>query len=106
MSIDNLGEKIRRERQARGFTQEQLAEQADISVNFMSLIENGRNMSVDTLVKIASALGVTADYLLYDDLPHRDDSIAAQINLNLNSLSEEELLFFLNMIKQYKSLGK
>ncbi len=106
MKIGNIGERIRRERQARGITQEQLAEQADISVNFMSLIENGRNMSVDTLLKLANALGVTADCLLYEDLGKTDDAIATQINSNLATLSEEEKLFFLNMIKQYKTLEK
>lgn len=102
--MKNLGNRIKAERQSRGITQEKLAEKADISLNFMSLIENGRNMSVDTLVKIAQALGVSVDYLLSDSIPLETNSIIEQITLNLSDLSDDEKLFFLNMIKQYKSI--
>lgn len=103
--LEKLGAKIKRERQSRGITQEKLAEMVDISLNFMSLIENGRNMSVETLVKIAQALGVSVDYLLNDTINLQSDSISEQINLNLSDLTEDEKLFFLNIIKQYKALG-
>lgn len=106
MGIENLGSRIRAERLARGITQEQLAEKVDISVNFMSLIENGRNMSVETLVNIAKALGVTVDYLLSDIIDLQGNIITDQINQNLATLTDEEKLFFLNMIKQYKQIEK
>ncbi len=102
--LENLGAKIKRERQSRGITQEALAEKVDISLNFMSLIENGRNMSVETLVKIAQALGVSVDYLLSDTVDLKHDLIIEQINTNLSDLTDDEKLYFLNMIKQYKSL--
>ena len=78
----------------------------DISTNFMSLIENGRNMSVETLVKIADALGVTVDYLLSDTMEVQSDKIMTQIAQNLSTLSDDEKLFFLNVIKQYKNIEK
>ena len=89
-----------------GITQEKLAEMVDISTNFMSLIENGRNMSVETLVKIADALGVTVDYLLSDTMEVKSDKIMTQIAQNLSTLSDDEKLFFLNVIKQYKNIEK
>lgn len=106
MNLQNLGNKIRTERQMRGITQEQLAERADISTNFMSLIENGRNMSVETLVKISEILGVSVDYLLTDTIELYSDKIIAQIAQSLTNLNDDEKLYFLNMIKQYKSLNK
>lgn len=106
MSLQNLGSRIRKERQNRGITQEQLAEKVDISINFMSLIENGRNMSVETLVKISEALGVSVDYLLSDTIQLQSDAISEQIIQNLMTLSDEEKIYFLNMIKQYKNLNK
>ena len=106
MSIDKLGSRIRRERQSRGLTQEQLAERVDISVNFMSLIENGRNMSVETLISIANTLGVTVDYLLNDIVELQSSIITEQINQQLATLNDDEKLFFLNMIKQSKQLEK
>lgn len=91
--LNHLGTKIKQERQFRGITQEQLAEKADISLNFMSLIENGRNMSVETLVKISQALCISVDYLLSDTVQLKPDFIIEQINYNLSDLSEDEKLF-------------
>lgn len=106
MDLYCLGNRIRKARMNCGITQEKLAEMVDISTNFMSLIENGRNMSVETLVKIADALGVTVDYLLSDTMDLQSDKIMIQIAQNLSSLSDDEKLFFLNVIKQYKNIEK
>lgn len=106
MELSNLGRRIKSERQKRGITQQQLAERIDISTNFMSLIENGRNMSVDTLVNIANVFGVSVDYLLSDTVNVTKDNISAQINYNLSTLNDDERLFFLNMIKQYKKIDR
>lgn len=106
MDLYCLGNRIRKTRMNCGITQEKLAEMVDISTNFMSLIENGRNMSVETLVKIADALGVTVDYLLSDTMDLQSDKIMTQIAQNLSSLNDDEKLFFLNVIKQYKNIEK
>ena len=106
MNLNGLGRRIKRERLKRGITQEQLAEKVDITVNFMSLIENGRNMSVETLANIAVALGVTVDYLLSDTVNVGTDVISEQIVHNLATLNEDEKLYFLNMIKQYKAINR
>ncbi|MDD6989545.1 helix-turn-helix domain-containing protein [Ruminococcus sp.] len=106
MDLYCLGNRIRITRMNCGITQEKLAEMVDISTNFMSLIENGRNMSVETLVKIADALGVTVDYLLSDTMEVQSDKIMTQIAQNLSTLSDDEKLFFLNVIKQYKNIEK
>jgi transcriptional regulator with XRE-family HTH domain len=106
MELNNLGKRIKSERQKLGITQEELAEKVDISKNFMSLIENGKNMSVETLLKIANAFGVSVDYLLSDTIKTPSDNISAQIIYNLSSLNDDERLFFLNMIKQYKIINK
>lgn len=106
MSFYNLGEKIRETRLKRGFTQDKLAEMVDISTNFMSLIENGRNMSVETLVKIADALGVTVDYLLCDTLDMQSDVLSMQIFESISDLNDSEKMYFLSMIRQYKDIEK
>jgi transcriptional regulator with XRE-family HTH domain len=54
-----LGEAVRAKRKQAGFSQEKLAEKADLSTVFISRIERGvESPSVDNLVKIARALGV------------------------------------------------
>ena len=54
-----LGEAVRATRKEAGFSQEKLAEKADLSTVFISRIERGvESPSVDNLLKIAKALGV------------------------------------------------
>jgi transcriptional regulator with XRE-family HTH domain len=53
-----LGEAIRAKRKEIGFSQEKLAEKADLSTVFISRIERAKESpTVDNLVKIAKALG-------------------------------------------------
>ena len=106
MSVESIGMIIRRERIRQGMTQEQLAEKADISLNFMSLIENGRNMSAQTLINIADALGLSIDNLVNYSSIEEEDRIANQIMYDLSTLNNDEKLFILSIIKQYKSLDK
>lgn len=62
-----LGERIKKERIENNLTQERLAERANLSVSFLGQIERGdRKPSLETVVNIANALGVTADLLLQD----------------------------------------
>jgi transcriptional regulator with XRE-family HTH domain len=60
-----LGRRIAACRVARGWTQKRLAEEAGISVPFLSDVENDkRSIGSDPLVRLADALGASLDYLL------------------------------------------
>jgi transcriptional regulator with XRE-family HTH domain len=60
-----VGERIRFLRKLRGFTQEALAEKAEISVTFIGLTERGKNIpSITTLDRIATALSVKLSEML------------------------------------------
>ncbi len=63
-----FGQRLRQIRLSRRKTQEQFAEMLDISVDFLSLIERGRNApSFETLGKIAKRLRVSvADLFTFD----------------------------------------
>ena len=66
--VKELGKRIRLLRQAspENLTQEDLAERADISVSFLSMIERGeRAPHIETLAKIADALEVTLGELFH-----------------------------------------
>jgi len=55
----HLGEAIRARRKQADFSQEKLAERAHLSTVFISRVERGKESpTVDSLVKIARALGV------------------------------------------------
>lgn len=62
MYLKNLS-KLRKEK---GFTQEGLARKADISYHTLLKIESGgiRNPRIETVVKLADALGVNLDKLV------------------------------------------
>ncbi len=65
------GECIRSLRKARDLTQENLAEAADISVNYLSNIENGHDIcGTRRLLAIANILEASMDYLLADNLAY------------------------------------
>ena len=60
-----LGERIVSRREALGLKQRDLAVRADLSVTFISEIENDkRNLSSESLLSLADALGVSTDYIL------------------------------------------
>lgn len=64
-----LGKQIRKQRLALGLTQEQLAEAIGVSTSYVGHIERGtRKASIDTLVEIANAMNVSADFLLSSNL--------------------------------------
>jgi transcriptional regulator with XRE-family HTH domain len=61
----SLGTNLKRYRNVRKITQMEFAEQIDISIPFLSDIENGKKwVSPKTLVKMADSLGIEAYELL------------------------------------------
>jgi transcriptional regulator with XRE-family HTH domain len=59
-----VGERIREVREARRWTQEKLASEAGISNSFLSEVEkHGKSISLDLLLKVATALGASVGYL-------------------------------------------
>ena len=66
MGIDNkqIGKRIARRRRVLDITQAELAERAGMSTTYAGNVERGAKCSIDTLMKLCLALGVTPDYLL------------------------------------------
>ena len=66
MEYKKLGANVRKYRKIAGLTQEELAEIIGCSNSHIGQIENGRGVpSLDTMVKIANALGVMIDQFVY-----------------------------------------
>jgi transcriptional regulator with XRE-family HTH domain len=62
-----LGERIRKRRQTLHWSQEKLAEMADVSLNTVSRIEGGQSdMSIEVFRRLAQALGMSASELVGD----------------------------------------
>ncbi|HEY5041480.1 MAG TPA: helix-turn-helix transcriptional regulator [Verrucomicrobiae bacterium] len=62
-----LGETIRSHRRGVGMSQEKLAEKADLHHNYIGELERGEKAAtIDTLLKVAKALGVRVRDLVAD----------------------------------------
>lgn len=69
MNYELLGKNIRKRRKEKQYTLEQLAEKLDVSTTFIGQIERAKGIpSLETLVKIANVLEISADSLLFGDL--------------------------------------
>ena len=93
-----IADNIRKERKRRYFSQGELAERADISVDTVKSVENGRRaMSLDTYLKIVQALGTTPVALMNKENPERyTDRFAYMIK----NCSRNEVAFILYMVEQ------
>ena len=62
---DNIAKNIARLRKEKGISREYIAEDADVSRQYIAQIEKGeRNVSLETLSKIARSLGVNVEFLI------------------------------------------
>ncbi len=61
-----IGKNMKRLRAEQGISQDRLSKLADLSLNTVVTVESGANVNptIDTLTKIASALGVGVDDLI------------------------------------------
>ncbi len=86
-----LGKRIRESRIKKGYTQQELADQAEIGVVYLSEIERGIKMpSLNIFIKIINALDVSADYVLRDELSSGKEYICTEITGKLLTLSPEQ----------------
>lgn len=75
MNYEKLGQNIRKYRKIKKYTLEHLAEKLDVSTTFIGQIERATGKpSLETLVKIANALEVSTDTLLFGDLSGKSGS--------------------------------
>ena len=64
----HVGERIRELRETQNYTREAFAEKAGISAKFLYEIEIGKKgFSADTLSRIAKALSVSCDYIMFGE---------------------------------------
>ena len=93
-----LSANLKRFRSFHGLSQAELAEKIDISIPFLSDVENGRKwVSPATLVKFADALGIEPHELFK---PAEKPSPA--VSLALNKWSEEVVQAVIETVKNIK----
>lgn len=100
-----IGKRVHDFRILNEYTQAQFAEYIDISINFLSEIENGKKgMSQETLYRLCSHYNVSADYILFGT---PSDSTAANKDRLVdiaNTLSSDEIDAVIDYLKALKKL--
>ena len=67
MQFNSIGKNIRRYRQEKKLRQDDLAEKAGLSSNYIGMVERGEKIpSLETFINIINALEVSADMVLCD----------------------------------------
>ena len=80
----DIGERIRTGRNLLNYSQEQLAELADLSKQSVSAAENGQQeLKATNIVKVARALEISTDYLLKGERTEHDLYLLDKQALNL-----------------------
>jgi len=103
-----VGERIKEVREAKGWTQERLATEAQISKSFLSEVEkHGKNISLDLLLKIATALGASVGYLASGEGSQPGERKAVVIPMELSEAAEALHLSYpetLDLLEAYGSI--
>ena len=96
----SAGRHIAKARTDKGCSQATLAEKANISISHLNNIERGsKSLSAEVLLKIAGVLQVSAESILFADIPQVHKKVESQIGVNLNNCTAREKEFILKLIK-------
>jgi transcriptional regulator with XRE-family HTH domain len=106
--MSTVGERIREVREARGWTQEKLSEAAKISKSFLSEVENkGKNISLDLLLRVATALDASVEYLATGGGEEAKSRKSIIIPAELSQAAEQLKLSFqqtIDLLEAYNSV--
>lgn len=108
MDYYKIGQRIRKFRKAYNLSQEQLAEKVSISTTHMSYIETGNTkMSLSVFVRIAEALCVQTDELIYDVPKNSKTVMKGELAETLDACSVQDMHILTDVVKALKvSLDK
>lgn len=105
LNYKGIGARIRSFRKERGLTQEKLAERAVVEPSNLSHIERGATkVSLPTLLKIANALEVSLDDLVYDSLKKSRHISYRELEQILTDCTDREVQSITEMARLMKSL--
>ena len=95
-----IGYRIKEVREQNHFSQAQLAEMTDLSVYYISHIENAkRKASLESIIRIVNVLGLTVDELLAGVQMNNPAAYQTDIDILMEDCSENEKRFIYELIK-------
>lgn len=91
--LKEIGVRIYERRKALGYTQEQIAEMMDVSIQMISNLERGNKaIRIDNLLKISKILKVSTDYIL------TGEQCESELSEKLNKLSKRDYRLVCQMV--------
>jgi len=95
-----IGKAIKVAREAKGWTQEQLAQLVDRSPRNVMYIENrGQHPRLNTFYQLMTLLDISVDQFFYPNTEDSKSDLRSQIDFALNSLSDKELTVIQGVLK-------
>ena len=102
-----IGRRIKAARERKGLTQEELAEEVDLSPMHVSVIERGVKLQkLETLINIANALDVSADVLLQDVVNNQTKLCASEASELFLRLRREDQRRALAVLRSFVETSK
>jgi len=100
MDAKILGQNIKKYRKEAGLTQDKAAELSGLSVNYFRQLELGnKTPRLETFIKIAEALHVSADRLLSGNLSWTPDIVTGELQEQLDRLPSGKKQYILTVLE-------
>jgi transcriptional regulator with XRE-family HTH domain len=91
VDLTSIGRNIRKYRKEKGIMQDTLAEMVGLSGNYVGMIERGEKIpALPTLIRIANALGISADPLLCEVLNEKSAIKSSLLSDSIGNLPVKE----------------
>ena len=98
VELKAIGNRISAKRKQLNYTQEQIAEKIDVSIQMVSNLERGNKaIKIENLIKLSSVLGVSTDYILTGCPSDNDVDVVSK---KLSQLSESDFKM-IDMLIEY-----
>ncbi len=102
MDKSELGKRIKEARKKAGFTQEVLAEKADIGTMYLGEIERGIKMpSIKIFIRLVNALNVSADFVLRNEVLSGKEYVYDEITKKFSTLTPEQRKTAVDILDAY-----
>ncbi len=103
LDYGTIGVRVRAARKKLGLTQEELANRTELTVPYISNIENNHTkLSLVTITAFANALETTIDSLMYDNLNVLTTQYDADIKDIVDDCTDREKAIILDVVRQLK----
>lgn len=98
-ALETIGKNVKTIRLIKGFSQETLAEKLNKSINFVSLLENGKTgLSVQTIIDLCTSLQVDANFIFKGVIAPLEASADDAITKSLALFNENDKAMVTDLI--------